>query len=44
MHIDWFVVFVLAIAFVFAGYALWLNGKGDKPPADREDAERPASH
>ena len=46
MHIDWFIVLIFAIAFVFAGYAIWLTGKGkdEKRPPDREEAEKPASH
>ena len=44
MHVDWFIVVSLTITFVLAGYALWLNGKDDKPPSDREDSEKPASH
>ena len=43
MHVDWFIVVGLTITFVFAGYALWLNGKDDKPPAEREDAEKSTS-
>ena len=37
MHIDWFVVVGLTIAFVFAGYSLWLTGKGKDEKGDEID-------
>ena len=46
MHIDWFIVLMLTVAFVFGGYSLWLTGKenDEKPSAQREEADRSASH
>lgn len=46
MHIDWFIVLVVIIGSTLAGWALWLSGKGkdEQRPADRDEAEKPASH
>ena len=39
MHIDWFIVAMLAVAFLFGGYSLWLTGKGNEEKRSAEGEE-----
>ena len=45
MHIDWFLVLIFTVAFIFAGWSLWLTGRrkveknaDDEGQAEVEDA------
>jgi hypothetical protein len=39
MQIDWFIVYVLAIAILFGWWSLWLTGKGKDEKRPENDVE-----
>ena len=44
MHIDWFIVLVLAIAALFTGWSISLTGKGRHEGRGNDDRKTDTSH